>query len=984
MLEESPLDTEPRPPEAKRILRCPAEGCGKVFRSSPGYRYHLKSHASDPRPHQCRFCMKKFKSANGLKYHLRKSHNIEPVASKIKLPSASRSEESVNGNESESTCDDDCVVPSLPHDELISKQSPQQHQQHETVLRMNNSLSNYKHDSVFKTEPENPYKSERAMQFKTEIPDDSNNNRFRLTSYSDDDVRYASQAEDAFRYSSHPEGNNFRYGAESTNNRFEESLRLGSQGYSPKPSYRDYWRDSYRDGYPTRSDFHQRYYFQRSLTSQDRYHGVFGYSRTDPPSRFNYPRFDYSSRAYNANRYEAAKAENFPSSSAFENRGEFQRPSEKYFRSPNDYMTRDEYSLLKSGEEVPRSNYIRNSLPSRSSSDEFVKPTVSRSEFALRQSNASRDLFPKSEKTSSCMNSLSGSMDINSNSVITSSPIDRENIANDVGDTESEDTELKGGLIELKSSQKMDINGNTMPLSSISKRRSSKPIPPALVIEPPAHLPEEKKDSGIKAVPPEINRLTEFAEFATSPHSPLVQSPFPLTLTPGLLGAGSTPDWMTKSFTRFFFPDKPPSYLNTSGLNSSRHSQEEEDGENRGPSSSLPPSPFIDNVSTPQPFFTTQAWPTPVWHCFIKGTSVKFDKSDDEFRRVEELSNNQSFLNKKSEEANYSVNGLIVTEIKETKDLLCNSKGAKDRVLITFESTTPGQPRLFAKVPVDHLFLVKHRGWSAPRPNEAMVKYGIPFRSLQKGDICIQSNQSRDTNGNTLSPLVACTEAFPFGSNDTSASNALSAIAKRQEMANERVLNPSSLVSTSSMSASSPASDIISPTQAAPFSPADPFTRDAPYSMVLPTVDASVNKAENLDENQENHGAPLFTRKPKRKRKVNNLEEKQRRPMNGFMLFAKKMRIELTQKFPGKDNRAISKVLGEQWRELSNVERQEYATKAKVMADERRKINPDCWKRKRKKSKDAEHEVDVDKLKMKAKKSPALMKPVKTSVVQVA
>ena len=69
--------------------------------------------------------------------------------------------------------------------------------------------------------------------------------------------------------------------------------------------------------------------------------------------------------------------------------------------------------------------------------------------------------------------------------------------------------------------------------------------------------------------------------------------------------------------------------------------------------------------------------------------------------------------------------------------------------------------------------------------------------------------------------------------------------------------------------------------------------------------------------------------------------------------------------------RAISKVLGEQWRELSNVERQEYATKAKVMADERRKINPDCWKRKRKKSKDAEHEVDVDKLKMKAKKSPA-------------
>lgn len=122
----------------------------------------------------------------------------------------------------------------------------------------------------------------------------------------------------------------------------------------------------------------------------------------------------------------------------------------------------------------------------------------------------------------------------------------------------------------------------------------------------------------------------------------------------------------------FFFQ-----YLNTSGLNSSRHSQEEDESETRGPPSSLPPSPFIDNVSTPQPFFTTQAWPSPVWHCFIKGSLIRFDKKDDEFRRVEELSNNHSPLNKRSEEANYSVNGLIVTEIKETKDLIANSKVVK-------------------------------------------------------------------------------------------------------------------------------------------------------------------------------------------------------------------------------------------------------------------------------------------------------------------
>lgn len=70
------------PTKPGKLLRCPHEGCGKVFRSSPGYRYHLRSHDTDPRPHVCQVCQKKFKSANGLKYHLRKAHHIEPVASK--------------------------------------------------------------------------------------------------------------------------------------------------------------------------------------------------------------------------------------------------------------------------------------------------------------------------------------------------------------------------------------------------------------------------------------------------------------------------------------------------------------------------------------------------------------------------------------------------------------------------------------------------------------------------------------------------------------------------------------------------------------------------------------------------------------------------------------------------------------------------------------------------------------------------------------
>ena len=66
--------------------------------------------------------MKKFKSANGLKYHLRKSHNIEPVASKIKPPSASRSEEVWPSDFSNLNFLSDILGGNLPAVRLITKQ----------------------------------------------------------------------------------------------------------------------------------------------------------------------------------------------------------------------------------------------------------------------------------------------------------------------------------------------------------------------------------------------------------------------------------------------------------------------------------------------------------------------------------------------------------------------------------------------------------------------------------------------------------------------------------------------------------------------------------------------------------------------------------------------------------------------------------------------------------------------------------------------
>ncbi|KAJ8249630.1 hypothetical protein COCON_G00228460 [Conger conger] len=72
-----------------------------------------------------------------------------------------------------------------------------------------------------------------------------------------------------------------------------------------------------------------------------------------------------------------------------------------------------------------------------------------------------------------------------------------------------------------------------------------------------------------------------------------------------------------------------------------------------------------------------------------------------------------------------------------------------------------------------------------------------------------------------------------------------------------------------------------------------------------------------------------------------------KRPMNAFMLFAKKYRVEYTQMYPGRDNRAISVILGDKWKKMKQEERRMFATEAKALAEEQKRLNPDCWKRRR-------------------------------------
>lgn len=45
--------------------------------------------------------------------------------------------------------------------------------------------------------------------------------------------------------------------------------------------------------------------------------------------------------------------------------------------------------------------------------------------------------------------------------------------------------------------------------------------------------------------------------------------------------------------------------------------------------------------------------------------------------------------------------------------------------------------------------------------------------------------------------------------------------------------------------------------------------------------------------------------------------------------------------------RAISVLLGEHWKKMRSEERRVFTLQAKALADEQKRLNPDCWKRKR-------------------------------------
>ncbi|KAK8742721.1 hypothetical protein OTU49_001642, partial [Cherax quadricarinatus] len=82
---------------------------------------------------------------------------------------------------------------------------------------------------------------------------------------------------------------------------------------------------------------------------------------------------------------------------------------------------------------------------------------------------------------------------------------------------------------------------------------------------------------------------------------------------------------------------------------------------------------------------------------------------------------------------------------------------------------------------------------------------------------------------------------------------------------------------------------------------------------------------------------------PKSPRKGKGEKEHIRRPMNAFMIFSKRHRPLVHQRYPNQDNRTVSKILGEWWYALGPEEKQKYHSLASEIKEHHYRAHPD-WK----------------------------------------
>ncbi|XP_018602537.1 HMG box-containing protein 1 isoform X1 [Scleropages formosus] len=388
--------------------------------------------------------------------------------------------------------------------------------------------------------------------------------------------------------------------------------------------------------------------------------------------------------------------------------------------------------------------------------------------------------------------------------------------------------------------------------------------------------------------------LTELANIATSPQSPLLQTPYNRSSPVHIFATSNS----LHSYAR---PPQASSSAPSSGPSPScgygrerrrvRASSESESG-----------IFCMSSLSDDDDLGWSHSWPPTAWHCFLKGTRLRFHKGPNvEWQDAEDLADSDEESGDEAELAcrslkNCGSGGLKLVAHEETVSF------GQSVLKLTFDPGSPEDGLLTAECSLDHPFYVKNKGWSSFYPSLTVVQHGIPCYEIQVGDLCLPPGHPDAINCDD-SVVFDTFRSYDFTPLDSSAVYVLSSMARQRR------------ASLSSGGAVSPDCE---------------------------------KQGRDLETSGTSHNSHGKTGKSHSSGTTNSATPtKCKRPMNAFMLFAKKYRVEYTQMYPGKDNRAISVILGDKWKKMKNEERRLYTLEAKALAEEQKRLNPDCWKRKR-------------------------------------
>ncbi|KAK3869259.1 hypothetical protein Pcinc_025417 [Petrolisthes cinctipes] len=304
-----------------------------------------------------------------------------------------------------------------------------------------------------------------------------------------------------------------------------------------------------------------------------------------------------------------------------------------------------------------------------------------------------------------------------------------------------------------------------------------------------------------------------------------------------------------------------------------------------GPGSSPCPSSI-----SPQPKSEHQ-WPTNVWSVFMSGVRVSFVLGGGGqvtgARMSEELGQLEL-----THQQRYAPHGLHVMRILREG---AHVSPSPTYCQLYFRPVMVQQEDIVVVTPPDHPFYVHGKGWCSVFPDRTAERYSFPCQQLQEGDVCLPPYHPETTQ--TPIPVVTpdLTDAM-----------------KRFDFNDEPLDGGAGAYS------------------------APPSATFAPHThrTIFLSPPASPSKKGRGGMGAMGGGPEGTGNRP-------------RRPMNGFMLFAKHHRLKLIQQYPGKDNRAISVLLGAMWKSLPEEDRESFNAEARAQAEERKRIDPDCWKRKR-------------------------------------